>query len=70
LLLFYAGGVAAVSAGRYSLLSALMHASVRARGREQPLVTAVTDGLADMRSAFRLLAGLDRRHTPVSDRLF
>lgn len=68
--LLYAGGIAAVSAGRYDALRALLHAPVRASGKNEPLVTAVTEGLRDRTSAFRLLPGLDRHHTPCSDRLF
>jgi hypothetical protein len=70
LALLYAGGIAAVSAGRYDALRALLHAPVRVSGKDQPLVTAVTEGLSDRTRAFRLLQGLDRHHTPCSDRLF
>lgn len=70
LLLLYAGGIAAVSAGNYGALLALLHAPVRTAGKDQPLVTAVTEGLNDRTRAFRLLPDLERHHTPCSDRLF
>ncbi len=70
LVLLYAGGIAAVSAGRYCALRALLHAPVRVSGKDQPLVMAVTEGLSDRPRAFGLLPGLERHHTPCSDRLF
>lgn len=68
--LFYTGGIAAVAAGRYGALRALMHAPVRASHKDGPLVTAVTDEMGDKTRAFKLLPDLDRRYVPCSDYLY
>jgi|SRR5579862_4960139 len=70
LTLFYSAGVAAVSAGRYGALRALMHLAARVSGRDQLFVTAIAQGINDRTGAFRLLPELDRHKTPCSDRLF
>jgi hypothetical protein len=70
LLLFYAGGVAAVAAGRFAALKELMHAVVRFSGKGERLVVAVTEGLNNRTAAFRLLPGLERHHVPCSDHVY
>jgi len=71
LLLFYAGGIGAVSAGRFETLMALMHAPVsQGDGTHAKLVLAVTDGLSDGTQFFKLLPGLDRKYVPCSEHLF
>lgn len=67
--LFYAGGIAAVAAGGYDALRVLMHAAVGGSQDDGPLVTAVTDGLGDKASAFKLLPGLERHYVPCSEHL-
>ena len=69
LLLFYAGGVAAVAGRRYAALRELMHALVRFSGRGEPLVVAIPEGLNNRTTSFRLLPGLERHHVPCSDHL-
>lgn len=71
LLLCYAAGIGAVTAGRFDALVTLMHAPVReGDGQHENLVSAVTDGLSDGTQLFKLLPGLDRKYVPCSEHLF
>ena len=70
LLLFYAGGIGTVTAGRFDALMALMHAPVReSDGQHEKLVSAITDGLSDGTQFFKLLPGLERKYVPSSEHL-
>jgi hypothetical protein len=70
LLLFYAGGIGAVTGGRYDALMTLMHAAVRKPdGEYEMLVTATTNGVGDGTQLFKLMPGLDRHYLPCSEHL-
>lgn len=70
LLLFYAGGVGTVTAGRFDALMALMHAPVHeADGQHEKLVSAVTEGLSDG-TFFKLLPGLEQKYVPCSEHVY
>jgi hypothetical protein len=71
LLLFYSGGIGAVTAGRFDVLVALMHAPVRkAEGYHEKLVSALTDGMGDGTQSFKLLPGLQQKRVPFSEHLY
>jgi len=73
LLLLYAGGVAAVAAGRYDNLRVLMQAIVsdpeRSRG-EVTLIRGISDAMSDIVDPFKALPGQERHYTPRSEYLF
>ena len=70
LMLLYAGGVAAVAAGRHGALNALLNAPVLAAGGHETVAAAVTNGVNDKTRVFQLLPGLERHYTPCSDHLY
>jgi hypothetical protein len=66
----YAVGVGAVSAGRYEHLASEFGARIREVSRTLTTTTALyPENVLEQRAA-RLLEGMDRRHTPLSDYLF
>ena len=72
LFLLYGAGIAAIANGNYATLAALL-TGAKAKGDEREpkplcLIIYPTSVLAD--DAGRLLDGMDRRYTPVSDHLF
>jgi hypothetical protein len=69
LMLLYAGGIAAVAAGRHDALKELLNAPVLADRGHEPLAVAVTSGVNDKTRAFQLLPDLERHYTPCSDHL-
>lgn len=71
LLLFYGAGVAAVKAGNYHTLAALL-LQTKAKddsGKEKPFCSHVITYSVMETQIGRLIPGMDRRHTPVSDYL-
>jgi len=73
--LMYAGGISAISQGRYDTLRAILLATVRAdrMGRAERANAVVIPAVAAMTEVidnFKTLPGLDRRYTPRSDYLF
>jgi len=71
LLLLYAGGVAAISAGRYDIFSALLtKARVRDENKDQPVVLSVYTGRVLGIDDAQLLPGMESRYTPLSDHLY
>lgn len=69
LLLTYSAGIAAVAANRFDSLRELFDARVSGRsGKEESIVVATSLALDDA-NFFKLLPGLERRHTPRSDHL-
>ncbi|MEO7888680.1 MAG: hypothetical protein ABIW19_01620 [Vicinamibacterales bacterium] len=69
LLLFYAGGIAAVSAASYGSLVAVMHARVSTPRGDKMLVEAATSGLGDLRPHFKTLSGDEKHYVPFSEYL-
>lgn len=74
-LLMYAGGIAALSEGRFDALRACLLAPVSAerhgsRTAPQPVIVPSAAALAEAHNGFKTLPGLERRHTPRSDHLF
>jgi hypothetical protein len=72
LLLLYAGGIAAVAAGRYATLRALLtEARARDSGRDRPICLHLNPGTVLSGETGWPLDGRDREHpAPVSDSLF
>jgi hypothetical protein len=73
LLLLYAGGIAAVAAGRYAHLRQLLGVSIHhpaQLGARTTLIGGVHAGLREIDSAFKVLPGLENHFTPRSDYLF
>lgn len=71
LLLAYAGGIAAIAAGKHETLAALtLQARVRDNGQFRPAIAMVNAPYVMGGDFARLLQGLERNHTPVSDQLF
>jgi hypothetical protein len=69
LLLLYSGGIAATGAGRYDALFTILQTRLRHADRSQRLPTVVSSQLERAIGAFKLLPGLERNYTPLSDRL-
>lgn len=71
LLLLYASGIAAVAAGKYDNLRALMQMSVHEenRGRTTAIRRTVS-ALSEIHDAFKLLPGHERNYAPRSEYLF
>lgn len=70
-LVLYAGGIAAVSSGRYGHLLAMLHTQLHSpHDDDRLIISAIPSMLRDAVHAFKLLPDFDRRRTPVSDRLF
>jgi hypothetical protein len=71
LLLFYGAGISAIAAGNYHTLAALLlHAKTKNdQGREKAFCAHVFTYSVMETSIGRLIPGMDRRHTPVSDYL-
>jgi hypothetical protein len=73
LLVIYAGGIAAVAAGKYDNLRAILQADVP---DAEPfpsgltLIHRISKALNDIGNAFRIVPGHDRQHTPRSEYLF
>ncbi len=67
LLLFYAAGIAAVSAESYGALAFLMHARIGTSRGEKRLVEAATAELDDLQAHFEVLPGHERQHVPFSE---
>jgi len=73
LLLMYCGGIAAVAAGNYDNLRALMQANVSDPERALKSVTLVRNvgkAKSDLKSAFNILPGHSNQHVPHSEYLF
>jgi len=72
LLLLYAGGLAAVASANYETLAALLTQPKAKddRGQEEALCSDVYPMAVIATDAGRLLPGLDRKYTPISDHLF
>ncbi len=70
LLLLYAGGIASIAAEKYHILSAILtKAQIRENSKSRSLVNDLyAQGVMDQ-SVGRLLSGMERRHTPLSDYL-
>jgi hypothetical protein len=69
LVLMYSAGIAALSAHKYSTLSAIFNTSVLVRPHDQrrlPLVAAVPMNLAEISDAYKWLPEQQRNHTPRS----
>lgn len=72
LLLLYSAGLAAVAAGNYATLSAIL-TEAKARddqNKDEAICSKVYPIAVNEKGAWKLMPGLDRRHTPVSDHLF
>jgi len=72
LLLLYSAGLAAVAAGNYATLAALL-TEPKARGdqkKNEAICSEVHPIAINERGVWKMMPGLDRRHTPVSDHLF
>ena len=71
LLLLYAGGVAAISAGRYDYFSALLTKTrVKDENKDQPVVLSVYTHRVLKNDDAQLLPGMESRYTPLSDYLY
>ncbi len=73
LLLLYSGGIAAVAAGRYDHLRALMQANISDPDRSYGRITiirALTKALSNTDEVFKKLPGHERHHVPRSEYLF
>jgi hypothetical protein len=70
-LLLYSGGIAAVSARRYTNLKEMLLLSIEdpAKRIRQPLVTAATSPMLDLQDAFKMMPEHDRAFTPRSEYL-
>ena len=72
LLLMYGAGLAAAAAGNYETLAAILTQpkATSDRGTHEQICSAVYPLSVMAKDVGRLMPGLDRRHTPVSDHLF
>jgi hypothetical protein len=72
LLLLYSAGLAAVAAGNYATLAAVLARPVTRDNynNSQALCSEVYPIAVDEQGVWKLMPGLARRHTPVSDHLF
>lgn len=73
LLLSYSGGIAAVAAGKYENLRAILETKVRSHrspSEIKPLVSAYLDLLTDSHDAFKTIPGHERNYVPRSEYLF
>lgn len=71
LLLAYAGGMAAITAGKYETLAALtVQTRVRDNGQQRPTIAKVNGPSVIAKDFAQLLEGMERHHTPVSDHVF
>ncbi|MEK6410088.1 MAG: caspase family protein [Acidobacteriota bacterium] len=73
LLLLYSGGIAAIAAGQYDNLRALLHTNVgdprRSGGATTALLTIYSE-LSDCIQLFKTLPGHERHYVPLSEYLF
>ena len=74
LLAMYAGGIAAMDADNYASVRTLLLTPVHDRRHDAgvPIARATADAMLDVdrRDAFKMLPGLERRYTPLSEYLF
>lgn len=72
-LLLYSGTLGAISGSNYQTLSKLFHVSVPDRdGRQNRdiLLTSVFKAMGEIHDGFKLLPGLERKHTPQSEHIY
>lgn len=70
-LLMYSAGIAAISAGRFDSLKAILMADAQQRDESRgPVLIPVSANMAEASDSWKLLPGYERRHTPKSDYLF
>ncbi|MCC6416277.1 MAG: SIR2 family protein [Opitutaceae bacterium] len=72
LLLLYSAGLAAVAAGNYATLAAVLTKS-KARddqNKNEAICSVVYPIAVNEQDVWKMMPGLERRHTPVSDHLF
>jgi uncharacterized caspase-like protein len=72
LLLLYAGGIAAIAAGKYQNLRALFQSPIsdpERSGKEVTLMTVTFSNISDLHDQFKLLPGHEKNYTPRSEYL-
>jgi len=72
-LLLYGGSIGAISGSNYQLVLKLFHAAVPNRdGRKNRdiLLISVFNAMGEIHDGFKLLPGLERKHTPRSEHLY
>jgi len=70
ILLFYAGGIAAIAGDRYDALFAMMQITVRAQYEDRAFVLAATEEFGPRRQTFKLLEGQERDKVPFSEHVY